>query len=64
MAVSYSRADNSDNSIPISSIIKLMRDLMVINILTKCGADWLIFVDARGFTRNMRTDRWTDTDGR
>ena len=43
---SNSRADNLDSSDPISSIIKLIRDLMVIYILTKFGADWLIFVDA------------------
>ena len=44
---SNSRADNSDSSGPISSIIKLIRDLMVIYVLTKFSADWLIFVDAR-----------------
>ena len=35
---------------------------MVIYILTKFGADWLIFVDARVLTRKL----WTDgcqTDG-
>ena len=39
-----------------------MRDLMVIYILTKFGADWLIFVDARVLTRKL----WMDgrTDGR
>ena len=31
----------------IKSIIKLIRDLIVIYILTKFGADWSIFVDAR-----------------
>ena len=39
-----------------------MRDLMVIYILTKFGADWLIFVDARVLTIKL----WTDgrrTDG-
>ena len=64
---SNSRAVNSDSSGPISSIITLIRDLMVIYILTKIGADWLIFVDARVLTRNCgRTDGWTDgrrTDG-
>ena len=55
---SNSRADNSDSSDPISFIIKLMRDIMVIYILTKSGADWLIFVDARVLTRKL----WTDTD--
>ena len=33
-----------------------MRDLMVIYILTKFGADWLIFVDARVLTRKLWTD--------
>ena len=42
-----SRANNSENSGPIKSIIELIRDLMVTYILTKSGADWLIFVDAR-----------------
>ena len=44
---SNSRADNSDSSGPITFIIELIRDLMVIYILTKFGADWFIFVDAR-----------------
>ena len=39
--------DNSDSFDPIRSIIELIRDLMVIYILTKFGADWLLFVDAR-----------------
>ena len=44
-------------------IIKPIRDLMVIYILTKFGADWLIFVDARVLTRKLWTDRCrTDTD--
>ena len=43
---SNSWTDNSDSSGPISSIIELIRDLMVIYILTKFGVDWLIFVDA------------------
>ena len=42
-----SRANNSDSSGPIKSIIKLIRGLMVTYILTKFSADWLIFVDAR-----------------
>ena len=42
-----SRANNSDSSAPIQSIIELIRDLMVTYILTKFGADWLIFGDAR-----------------
>ena len=42
-----SRGNNSHSSGPIKSIINLIRDLMVTYILTKFGADWLIFVDAR-----------------
>ena len=42
-----SRANNSDSSALIKSIIELIQDLMVIYILTKFGADWLIFGDAR-----------------
>ena len=42
-----SRGNNSDSSAPIKSIINLIRDLVVTYILTKVGADWLIFVDAR-----------------
>ena len=61
---SNSRADNSDSSGPISSIIKLIRDLIFIYILTKFGADWLILVDARLLTRKLWTDGQTDTDGR
>ena len=53
---SNSRADTSDSSGPISSIIELNRDLMVIYILTKFGADWLLFVDARVLTRKLWTD--------
>ena len=53
---SNSRADNSDSSSLISSIIELIRDLMVIYIWTKFGADWLIFVDARVLTRKLWTD--------
>ena len=44
---SNSRADNSDSSGPIGSIIDLIRALVVIYILTKFSDDWLIFVDAR-----------------
>ena len=33
-----SRANNSDSSAPIKSIIKLIRDLMVTYIFTKFGA--------------------------
>ena len=40
-------ANNSDRSGPIKPIIKLLRDLMVIYILTKFGADWLKLVDTR-----------------
>ena len=39
---------------------------MVIYILTKFGAKWLIFVDARVLTRKLWMDRQTDirqTDG-
>ena len=37
---------------------------MVIYILTKFGADWLIFVDARVLTRKLWMDIGrTDTDG-
>ena len=53
---SNSRADNSDNSGPISSIIELIRALVVIYILTKFGEDWLIFVDARVLTSKLWTD--------
>ena len=42
-----SGASNSGRSGLIRPIIKLIRDLMVIYILTKFGDDWLIFVDAR-----------------
>ena len=34
---------------------------MVIYILTKFGADWLIFVDARELTRKLWTDRHRHT---
>ena len=53
---SNSRADNLDSSGPISSIMEVMRDLMVIYILNKFGADWLISVDARVLTRKLWTD--------
>ena len=43
---SNSRLDNSDSSGLITSIIILIRDLMVTYILTKFGADWSIFLDA------------------
>ena len=42
-----SRTSISDSSGPIKSLIELIRDLMVTYILTKFGADWFIFVDAR-----------------
>ena len=35
---------------------------MVIHILTKFGADWLIFVDASMFTRKLWMDGQTPTD--
>ena len=57
-----SRADNSNSSGPITSIIKLIRDLTVIYILTKFGADWLIFVDARVLTRKLWMDGQTVSD--
>ena len=60
---SNSRADNSDNSGPISSIIELIRDLIVVYILTKFGDDWLTFVDARELTTKLWTDGRTPTDG-
>ena len=44
---SNSWADNLDSPGLINSIIKFIRDFMVIYIWTKSGADWLIFVDAR-----------------
>ena len=47
-----------DSSGPISFNIKLIRDLMVIKILTKFGADWLIFVDAS--VNKKLVDRQTD----
>ena len=48
---SNSRAYNSD-----STIIELIRALVVIHILTKFGDDWLIFVDARVLTSKLWTD--------
>ena len=57
------RADNTDTSGPITSIIELIQDLMVIYILTKFGVDWLIFVVARVLTRKLWMDGRTDTDG-
>ena len=59
---SNSRADNSDSYGPISSIIELIRALVVIYILTKFGDDWLIFVDARVLTSKLWTDRRTVSD--
>ena len=61
-----------DSSGPIRPLIAFIRDLMITYILTKFGADWLIFVDARVLTRKLyldgRTDGWLDgqgdTDGR
>ena len=41
---------------------KLIRDLMVIYILTKFGADWLLFVDARVLTRKLWTYGRTVSD--
>ena len=48
-----SRANNSDRSGPITSIIELIRDLIVTYILTKFGADWLIFGDATVQTKSV-----------
>ena len=45
-------ANNSSCSTTIRPIIKLIRDVMVIYILTKFGADWLIFVDAIVYTNS------------
>ena len=53
---SNSRADNLESSGPISSIIELIRALVVIYILTKFGDDWLIFVDARVLTFKLWMD--------
>ena len=39
------RANNYICSGPITPLIKLIRDLRVINILTNFGTNWLIFVD-------------------
>ena len=44
--LSNSRANNSTCSGPITPLIKLIRDLRVIYILTNFGTNWLIFVDA------------------
>ena len=44
---SNSKTDNSESSGLITSIIELIQDLMVVFILTKCGTEWLILVDAR-----------------
>ena len=49
---SNSRADNSDTSNPIRSIIELIQDLMITYILTQFGADWSIFVDDRVLTKS------------
>ena len=45
--LSISRANNSSHSNPIRPIIESIRNLIVIYILTKFGADWLIIVDAK-----------------
>ena len=42
-----SRANNSKYSRTIIPIIELIRDLMVIYIVTKFDAGWFIFADAR-----------------
>ena len=51
-----------DSSGPITPIIELIRDHIVIYILTKFGADWLIFVDGRELTRKLWTDGRTTDD--
>ena len=60
---SNSRADKSDSSGPISSIIEIIQSLMVTYILTNFGDDWLIFVDARVLTRKLWTDGHRRTVG-
>ena len=47
------RALTSDCSGLIEPIIEFIRDLMINYILTKCGADWFIFVDATVKTRSF-----------
>ena len=48
----------------LSSIIELIRNFMVIYIVTIFRADWLIFVDVTVLTRKLWTDRRrTYTDG-
>ena len=47
-----SRANISDSSGPIKSIIKLIQNLMITYILTKFRADCLIYVDARVYTKS------------
>ena len=42
-----SRANSSDCSGPIGSMIELIQILLDINILPKFGADWSIFTDDR-----------------
>ena len=61
---SNSRADNLDSSGLISSIIELIRALVVINILTKFRDDWLIFVVARELTSKLWTDVRRTANGR
>ena len=41
------RADNLDSLGLIPTIIIVIRDLMVLFILTKFSTDWLIFLDPR-----------------
>ena len=54
------QGQTTHSSGPISSIIELMRALVVIYILTKFGDDWLVFVDARVLTSKLWMDRRTD----
>ena len=46
-------ADNSDYSLQIRFIIEFFQDLTVTYILTKLGADRLLFVDAREFKQSQ-----------
>ena len=50
--LSNSRANNSVFPGLITPIIKLIRDLKVIYILTNFGTDYFIFVDARMQTKS------------
>ena len=45
--VIFVRADNSDSSTPIRTIIKIIKDFIVTYILTIFGADRMIFVESK-----------------